>query len=383
MLYPLSYGGVFTGFCAYSLILRGFHGENHCSLLFTFVHFISPFITIFLLSLHQNCIREWKMASITKSGDTWLAQVRRKGVSKSKRFAKKTEAVLWAAKIEADLEAHARGELGDYTLLDAIERFEREVLPKHRSYRAEMSAMSLIKRSPRLNLNKRFADVSSADIAGWRDHRCAQVSDGTVNRELTLIKLMFSIAIREWGWITENPCLTVKKRPKPQNRNRLISRAERELIVAELKRGRFERGIRFEARIAFEFALETAMRLGEIVGLTPDDVTGRVAHLSLTKNGSARDVPLSKKALELLSEIEREGRYFTMTKQAISRAVSRCARNLGIVGLHFHDTRHQAITDLAKKLTVLELARMVGHSDLRSLMIYYNETAESLAEKLD
>ena len=125
------------------------------------------------------------------------------------------------------------------------------------------------------------------------------------------------------------------------------------------------------------------MRLGEIVGLTPDDVTGRVAHLSLTKNGSARDVPLSKKALELLSEIEREGRYFTMTKQAISRAVSRCARNLGIVGLHFHDTRHQAITDLAKKLTVLELARMVGHSDLRSLMIYYNETAESLAEKLD
>ena len=63
--------------------------------------------------------------------------------------------------------------------------------------------------------------------------------------------------------------------------------------------------------------------------------------------------------------------------------MSRCARNVGIVDLHFHDTRHQAITDLAKKLTVLELARMVGHSDLRSLMIYYNETAESLAEKLD
>lgn len=89
------------------------------------------------------------MASITKSGNTWLAQVRRNGVSKTKRFSKKTEAVLWAAKIEADIKAHARGELGDYTLLDAIERFEREVLPKHRSYRAEMAAISLIKRSPR------------------------------------------------------------------------------------------------------------------------------------------------------------------------------------------------------------------------------------------
>ena len=33
-------------------------------------------------------------------------------------------------------------------------------------------------------------------------------------------------------------------------------------------------------------------------------------------------------------------------------------------------------------LDVLELARMVGHRDPRSLMIYYNETAEELAKKL-
>lgn len=31
---------------------------------------------------------------------------------------------------------------------------------------------------------------------------------------------------------------------------------------------------------------------------------------------------------------------------------------------------------------LLELARMVGHRDPRSLMIYYNETAEQLAKKL-
>ena len=50
--------------------------------------------------------------------------------------------------------------------------------------------------------------------------------------------------------------------------------------------------------------------------------------------------------------------------------------------LHFHDTRHEAITRLAKRLDVLELARVVGHRDPRSLMIYYNETAEQLAKKL-
>jgi integrase len=54
-----------------------------------------------------------------------------------------------------------------------------------------------------------------------------------------------------------------------------------------------------------------------------------------------------------------------------------------IVDLHWHDTRHTAITRLAKKLNVLELARIVGHKDLRNLQIYYNESAEELAKKLD
>jgi len=54
-----------------------------------------------------------------------------------------------------------------------------------------------------------------------------------------------------------------------------------------------------------------------------------------------------------------------------------------IEGLTFHDTRHAAITRLAKKLNVLDLARMVGHRDLRMLQIYYNESADDMALKLD
>jgi integrase len=50
--------------------------------------------------------------------------------------------------------------------------------------------------------------------------------------------------------------------------------------------------------------------------------------------------------------------------------------------LNFHDARHEAITRLAQKLNVLELARMVGHRDLNMLQIYYNETAQQLAKKL-
>jgi integrase len=48
-----------------------------------------------------------------------------------------------------------------------------------------------------------------------------------------------------------------------------------------------------------------------------------------------------------------------------------------------HDTRHEGVSRLAKKLTMMDLAKMVGHRDPRSLMIYYEPSAEELAAKLD
>lgn len=53
-----------------------------------------------------------------------------------------------------------------------------------------------------------------------------------------------------------------------------------------------------------------------------------------------------------------------------------------IEDLHFHDTRHEAITRLAKRLDVMDLARMVVIRDLRILMVYYNATAAEIAGRL-
>ena len=54
-----------------------------------------------------------------------------------------------------------------------------------------------------------------------------------------------------------------------------------------------------------------------------------------------------------------------------------------IDNLHFHDSRATAITRLAKKLDILDLAKIVGHKDLKMLMVYYREKAETLVSKLD
>lgn len=54
--------------------------------------------------------------------------------------------------------------------------------------------------------------------------------------------------------------------------------------------------------VAFLFAIETAMRAGEIANLRTKDVNfeDRVALLRLTKNGKDREVPLSSRAIKLL-----------------------------------------------------------------------------------
>ena len=127
------------------------------------------------------------------------------------------------------------------------------------------------------------------------------------------------------------------------------------------------------------------MRAGEICGLMPQDVAGRVATLNKTKNGTKRNVPLSTRAVELLELLplpEKDGTIFGVSTGSVDALFRKAKKRVMIEDGTFHDTRHLAITRLAKKLNVLDLARMVGHRDLRQLQVYYNETAEAMADRL-
>ena len=71
-----------------------------------------------------------------------------------------------------------------------------------------------------------------------------------------------------------------------------------------------------------------------------------------------------------------------MTSAVASTLFRRARFAAGIHDLTFHDARHEAVSRLAQRLDVLDLARMIGHRDVRSLMVYYNPSAEELADKL-
>jgi integrase len=121
------------------------------------------------------------------------------------------------------------------------------------------------------------------------------------------------------------------------------------------------------------------MRAGEICGLRAGDVHGCVARLKMTKNGFPRSVALSPRAVEIWAMVP-DG--FGVTPATLDAMFRMARKRAGVEGLTFHDTRHEAITRLASKLNVLELARMVGHHDIKQLQTYYNASAEEIAKKL-
>lgn len=332
------------------------------------------------------------MASLKKDGDVWRVQIYVQGQRDSGTFPTKKEALAWSAQRETELRQQKKtGIVAGKTVQNAFERYEVEVSRTKRGHRWEAVRLGALKEVEIGDPPARFGDIklsslTTAHVAQLRDRRLKSVLSSTVNRELNLVSHVFTTARKEWHWIAESPTRDVRRPKNPASRDRRPTDDEIERLCFSL--GFNEEPVTTKNQavaVAFLFAIETAMRAGEICALEPDDIAGQVARLRMTKNGTKRDVPLSTRAVELLSLLPKtEGKSVFGITAASLDALFRKAKERCMIGdLTFHDSRHEAITRLARKLNVLELARMVGHRDLRMLQVYYNESAATIAQRLD
>ena len=320
------------------------------------------------------------MASIRKTGTGYRAEVARKGVRKSKVFPTRQAAKDWAAREEYKI-LNADKVIAEMKLGEVFDRYARDVSPAKRGARWEMIRLEKFQRDPIAETPLR--DLTPDLFGKWRDRRLREVAPASVIREMQLMSSVLNTARREWGLIATNPLSDVRKPPKPPARDRLPTGDE----IERMRHSAGEDLTTATARAfhAFLFALETAMRAGEIAGLEWDrvDLNRRVARLVHTKNGRPRDVPLSSEAVRMLEALPYADPVFGLTSRQLDALFRKVRDRAGVVGLTFHDSRHSAVTRLSKKLDVLALAKMVGHTDIRQLMTYYDESAEDLARRLD
>lgn len=329
------------------------------------------------------------MASYRKAAKGWRVEIYVKGARESGVFPTKAAAQAWAAKRETELRAYTGGRvIPGKTVKDAFDRYEIEVSRTKRGHRWEALRMSAIAEFQIGTV--RFGDIkltelTADNIGTWRDERIKVVAGSTVNRDLNLLSHVLSTARREWAWIGESPTKDVR-RPKdspPRDRRILQEEIDRICLACGFAEAEPVQTKNQAVAVAFLFAVETAMRAGEICAMMPADVKGAVAHLPRTKNGTKRDVPLSKRAVALLKLLPaNDGPVFNLDADSLSTLFRKARLRCLITDMTFHDSRHEAITRLARKLNVLELARMVGHRDLRMLQVYYNESADAIAGRL-
>lgn len=237
------------------------------------------------------------------------------------------------------------------------------------------------------------ADITSVDIATYRDKRLASVnkktgnsiSNSTVRLEMSLLSNFFDLARIEWGYTTKpNPCADVRKPKIPPGRDRRLTAREERQILRYASDHKNQ-----ELYSIVVLALATAMRQGEILTLRWEHINfkTRVAHLPETKNGTKRDIPLSTKAREALLRLtaKTHGPVFTYTKHGFKSTWRFMMKRLKIENLHFHDLRHEAVSRLFElgTLDMMEIAAISGHRSLSMLKRYTHLKANRLVNKLE
>ncbi len=335
------------------------------------------------------------MATITlrtasDGSKSYRVEVRLKGYPAQRAtFPRLTDARRWAQQTEAAIREgrHFKTtEAKRHTLGDVIDRYVREVSPSKKD--GAHQARQLAWWKDQIG-DYALADVTPALIAEARDRLAAQItqrkkptSPATVVRYLAALSHAFTIAMKEWGWIEDNPCRKVTKPKEPRGRVRFLDDDERERLLEACKRSASP-----DLYPAVVLALSTGARQQEVLGLRwPQvDLARKVAVLDETKNGERRVLPLAGPALDLLRErfeVRRLGcdLVFPGRKRQLDGTIKpvdlrtpfeTALKVAGITDFTWHDLRHTAASYLAMGgASLAEIAEILGHKSLSMVKRY-------------
>lgn len=331
------------------------------------------------------------MSKPTKVGNKWRARVRKNGQQRSKNFSTKREAELWIKQTEIEIETGtiAPKMLDEIRISQVMRRYVAEVLELRKNPRRDIMAINNTIRDYPNIFNKTISKFNRMDVVNWKEQRCKVASDATVIREWNSLSGCLTHAIKVWGLPIDNPFQQVKKPQKPKPRNRRVSDSEIDLIKSAFD---WDENITHKKDYAcwcFLFAIETACRAGEILKLEWSDIKQvgdkAIAHLRETKNGEDRNVPLNKEARRLIALLPRDTDKPVMLDSRQLDSNFRKYRPIELKDLHFHDTRHEALSRMAKIVqNPMDLAKISGHKDVSILLnVYYNPNNYDLVDLFD
>lgn len=211
------------------------------------------------------------------------------------------------------------------------------------------------------------------------------IRPATVNRELAVLSSLLTKAV-EWGKLAEHPMKGGKVRRLPQHNLK-------ERILTPEEETRLLKASGPELQDLISLALDTGMRLGELVGLTPAgvDLARAEVRLQHTKNRKERRIPLTARAVGILTDRARgrapDAPYFPprpgKRPWRLASAFGRACTKAEITGLRFHDLRHTFATRLVQAgVDLVTVRELLGHGDLRMTSRYTHASRQSCRQAI-
>lgn len=336
------------------------------------------------------------MQKPVKRGDAWRIQVKYKHLRDAATRDTSEECIQWAHRrlmeLQLEYETHLKNlDKPQVNLKQLFELYYDKVGQFTKSKVYIKNHIKWLERYYGALTYLSIHDLTPKLITENRERRLQQVKPGTLHKEMSLGSSVFTFAVREVFLIQSNPFNLVKKPIKPQARQNRIDQSQIEKVLLGLDTycdSAIPTTPAHYVAWVFLFALETAMRKGEILGIKSEHVHSDFVHLPETKNGTSRDVPLTRKARLLLDLLkDRKGLLIPHNSNSFRLLWQRNLKRTELSGqFTFHDTRHEAITRMVnnQKLPVEILAKVTGHKTINVLVnTYYNPTASEIAKMLN
>jgi integrase len=335
-----------------------------------------------------------------KSG-SYRVLIRKKGIYRSATFASKAQAAKWAADIESQIEGTGNAGLiappKGMTIGEVISAY------------AELEPKMKWGRSKTANLKRLAKEFERVPVRGFNQVHVREFLDGLVKSQASgaTIAGYLSTLGAAIGWahharrIDINPNIAKDARAalshsgiktKSNQRSRIPTQSEIATLFKYWKSK--EDSYQIPMADIVTIALESGMRLAEVCGLLIEDCNWKARTVLIRdrksptdKHGNDMTIPVTQEALKVIKAHagkRTDGRVFPgLNHRSVSARFTRSCQALNIEDLHFHDLRHYALTNFAKKgLTLPELSLISGHKSYDMLKRYVNLKASDLARKI-
>ena len=220
------------------------------------------------------------------------------------------------------------------------------------------------------------------------------VGPASINRELAVLKNAFNKAIKEWGWVRENPVTKIPLEKEPPGRVRYLTDEEFERLLEGCPE--WLRPIVLTAR-------HTGLRRENILSLKwyQVDLFRRVITIERTKNGERLGIPINDTLMELFKKLSKvryigseyvfyhpaakkknakrrfDGKRYFEVKNSFQEALEKA----GIKDFRFHDLRHCFASALVQRgADLYEVQRLLGHKNPSMTQRYAHLAPENLRD---